>query len=1274
LKTTAIEMNVSSGALSATRASLRTTHHYKSKKHRSSSSSSDDFIPLSSRTMRNIVKLSTKKRNRGAGAQHRADDSATGGAMQDLLTNEISDAQIDLNTLKLKRQLQIVFASDENSFLHAIQNTAKHPMPDSRIPAHYYVGQDLERFGKRIVSETHEKEREFERLALEEHHEYKSSMRMKERTNGESSQNNTSLPFETFFEDPTQSDIIAGGGVSQLTAAEDDGLLRSFATAGADHTQQQTYQNENTSSGGVVYSDNSATVNKNLVFPTANPTKRLELYLLAKTIDDMLSKVEECHKDASTEAQHQFMISHLHATHEIYLIALNEITRQVYVTCLERGIILDKIHHYFAKFFDVVMEIIQQERKKASDFQELIHEYEKLTNDLAVEKQQQSSEMDRLLKDKTYLFKEREILKRKILTGPKTAPKYDLIIKLLKNTRSRDKLLKSLKRELPEDMRQRIPPDINVNDDDEEDEYFRKFEENDDSDEFFKQFEEKKRTERLQAAASAKVDQQDFEEDPINQDALMDSRDIAVRDRHIIDMLRERDNATQRDIRRLTEILKGTVKKIQELTVVAQCVTNFPVKELADDSILYHTTKKVAPMSLLIETMENINESLQFLTRANDKRKVAIEEENYIHVHLGVVQIQSDDTKQHKNPITISLLTSSQVHQKRADQDSEELYQMISDLRRANAKFKEKHQKTMRRVEELEGELQRRNEQYQAGAMEAEDLRKKYEQEMEQQTMDTINLRNKLEKENEETRQLMKIYEETFQQEKTELVEKIAELEEQLKEQKSRQAPSSRGVDEGSHDLQLSAGSQDTAPKPIIENPPQLKTILPVQTTETTITKATIEDNRPNAPPLIININIGDNVQAEETVEQIARRPGTAHEHIVYIEKIIEKEQTKLRDLFSLLQAEKRMHQIETGQVMGPYSDPHENLHNLLDTIPGTSKSEKSLRPIDQHVRDMEGAFSSKISAQRLAELRQEMSDNVGTTDFGTQVELLHSRQSKRYSGRLSAPNSAGGSPRSHRSSSPRISSRERPSSSNMPLAKNQRLHDIMLKFYKSNTRPKSLLWLLKLISNVYKGKLISDQTEDSKHTLPEFVFLYLKKFYGANALVDEYAGSIMASIEKYEEEDVRIRTFGKFMREVWGIDVLDQYLQIWSMLEGCAVGPEFSRRIGDDGPTMATVSKVRAMHVLKDLDQHAYATILPPIREALNQRAVRASQIQYEEALQRAGFKLKGTDGVDTQKKWGVHEEEALQTVLKAEFYDVFCTIYAEHAETVSREHPEEE
>jgi hypothetical protein len=254
-------------------------------------------------------------------------------------------------------------------------------------------------------------------------------------------------------------------------------------------------------------------------------------------------------------------------------------------------------------------------------------------------------------------------------------------------------------------------------------------------------------------------------------------------------------------------------------------------------------------------------------------------------------------------------------------------------------------------------------------------------------------------------------------------------------------------------------------------------------------------------------------------------------------------------------------------------------------------------------------------------------------------------------------------------------------------VPKNERLAQILAKTvkFKRDGQVKSLLWLLRLMSSIYKNKIEHDSNDEKIHmaltsshdmqasttasdiptlntarmSLPEFVFEHLKQIYGTQKLVDEYAGSVIATILKYKTTDKRVEIFGRFVNEEWDLPILDMYLKTWKMVEEFKHGPEFCHQKPlDDMPKYARLSKVRALYILKSLKQ-SIPSLIDQIVRLTDRMCVEVTEEEFKKAMTAAGYKYIQSQ-FNPMELWGVDAVTAKQIINKCDFLDIVCQVVA--------------
>lgn len=207
----------------------------------------------------------------------------------------------------------------------------------------------------------------------------------------------------------------------------------------------------------------------------------------------------------------------------------------------------------------------------------------------------------------------------------------------------------------------------------------------------------------------------------------------------------------------------------------------------------------------------------------------------------------------------------------------------------------------------------------------------------------------------------------------------------------------------------------------------------------------------------------------------------------------------------------------------------------------------------------------------------------------------------------------------------------------------------------------KNLLWLLRLISNVYMGKIQHDKANNAveQTAIPpaDYILEYLKQIYGTQRLVEEYAASVQLSVEKYRKQDQRVAQFSRLMQKDADRKMCQLFFTLWAYVEESKVGPEYHGRQFDDLPKPAVISKVRCLYALNSIKDEI-DDILDSILEELDKVFEVVTEQEYAKALSLAGFKGKGSNAVDTMEQWGVDEFTARCTITKTAFFELICAI----------------
>ena len=100
-----------------------------------------------------------------------------------------------------------------------------------------------------------------------------------------------------------------------------------------------------------------------------------------------------------------------------------------------------------------------------------------------------------------------------------------------------------------------------------------------------------------------------------------------------------------------------------------------------------------------------------------------------------------------------------------------------------------------------------------------------------------------------------------------------------------------------------------------------------------------------------------------------------------------------------------------------------------------------------------------------------------------------------------------------------------------------------------SNSRILAKNYLIDIINDIYKNKIISDkkniQNQIPKYTMEQYLFNYLKSKYGLKKLIVEWSIKILNGIKLYSKENAEICLFGLLLRneldENYSIQILNK-------------------------------------------------------------------------------------------------------------------------------------
>jgi hypothetical protein len=94
-----------------------------------------------------------------------------------------------------------------------------------------------------------------------------------------------------------------------------------------------------------------------VIFPTHKPSGRKEVFLLEEWLNNMLHQNLGRSEDP---------LAAVKEAEKLYSIVFNEIIRQVWVTCAERGQLMQKIWHKYMQLFEHILKMREQEKDQYS--------------------------------------------------------------------------------------------------------------------------------------------------------------------------------------------------------------------------------------------------------------------------------------------------------------------------------------------------------------------------------------------------------------------------------------------------------------------------------------------------------------------------------------------------------------------------------------------------------------------------------------------------------------------------------------------------------------------------------------------------------------------------------------------------------------------------------------------------------------------------------------------------------------------------------------------
>eukprot|EP01064_Diplonema_japonicum_P033742 TRINITY_DN6741_c0_g1_i1.p1 TRINITY_DN6741_c0_g1~~TRINITY_DN6741_c0_g1_i1.p1 ORF type:complete len:1103 (+),score=213.98 TRINITY_DN6741_c0_g1_i1:50-3358(+) len=216
--------------------------------------------------------------------------------------------------------------------------------------------------------------------------------------------------------------------------------------------------------------------------------------------------------------------------------------------------------------------------------------------------------------------------------------------------------------------------------------------------------------------------------------------------------------------------------------------------------------------------------------------------------------------------------------------------------------------------------------------------------------------------------------------------------------------------------------------------------------------------------------------------------------------------------------------------------------------------------------------------------------------------------------------------------------------------AKSEHLANIAAGTY----QPKTLIWLLKQITAFYKAKIVADMKIPGSTEVPlaEFVIDKMRQRHGSKKLSDDQIGILLATANR-NKSDPRVALFSRLLSGVYSTTVLSLVLRYSKAVDDAKVGPEYARS-ADESVKPSNVSLVRCLFALGQLEQDERLV------EAITKETREASQPMDAQAFKSGMLKTGYTtsDIPKIEKQWQCDEATARNSVRKIDF----LTIVAEN------------
>jgi hypothetical protein len=213
----------------------------------------------------------------------------------------------------------------------------------------------------------------------------------------------------------------------------------------------------------------------------------------------------------------------------------------------------------------------------------------------------------------------------------------------------------------------------------------------------------------------------------------------------------------------------------------------------------------------------------------------------------------------------------------------------------------------------------------------------------------------------------------------------------------------------------------------------------------------------------------------------------------------------------------------------------------------------------------------------------------------------------------------------------------------------------------------KSLPWLLKQISALYRQKLMNDLTSDferfDRKSFPTFVFqIAFRQKYGEAALVSDAAAALLVGCQAFYT-DARVDLFARFMAEYHSMTTLHSCLKLQRALDDISLGPEYSLACNDDEVDQRKMAMLVVTRVCEAMAKRKDTT---PAEAAALAALPKLAMFHSEsaDALQAAKAMGRGAITERMAKQWTAEQrEQAHRTVPRVVVLSQYCDLLRDAA-----------